>query len=64
MKKKQKQKTKKQSKSDPFKPLWGGERVVVERTSYPLAISVCEREREKERKKERALVFSLVWTKW
>ena len=55
---KKRKKKKKRSKSDPFKPLWGGERVMVERTSYPLAIFVCERERE--RKKERALV----WTKW
>ena len=52
MKKKKKTTTttqQKQSKFDPFEPLWGGGRVVVERTSYPPAISICEREKERKR---------------
>ena len=43
----QQQQQQKQSKFDPFEPLWGGGRVVVERTSYPPAISICEREKER-----------------
>ena len=39
----------KKSKSDLSEPLCRGERVVVERTSYPLAIFVCEREKERKR---------------
>ena len=48
-KKKQQQQQQKQSKFDPFESLWGGGRVVVERTSYPPAISICEREKERKR---------------